>query len=115
MKKFVVLEGIDACGKTFLRERIQDLSQNDIVSVNRNTNVNISGKDLSTFDFSKNWFKDRTIDISPTIKTYVSIIQIRYLYENIDIREQMVHYLKEVDYSNAKVEYQKKWEALLEG
>lgn len=83
MKKFIALEGIDACGKTFLSEKIQKLSPETIIQVNRKTTLSLPSKDLSTFEFSKNWFSDRTFEISPFIKSYVSIIQLRYLYENI--------------------------------
>jgi len=38
-----------------------------------------------------------------------------YLYQNPEIYENIVNHLREIDYSKAKEEYQKRWETLLEG
>lgn len=83
MRKFIILEGIDACGKTFLCKKIESITENKIVEVNRNTNLSLKEKDLLTFNFSKSWFSGRTYEISPHIKSYISVIQLRYLYEYI--------------------------------
>lgn len=86
--KYIVLEGVDAIGKTEIAQCIINQLKRqglDYININRNTKLYLDDEiNNETFLFSKNWFNNKNHEKTSTqIKIYMSVIQLRYLFEKI--------------------------------
>lgn len=84
--KLIILEGIDAIGKSEIAFAIKEkLKNNNIESiiVNRKSEINLSENQNQLYQIAINWFKNNQKDNSTDLQCLISLIQLQMILDNL--------------------------------
>ena len=84
--KLIILEGIDAIGKSEIAFAIKEkLKNNNIESiiVNRKSKINLSENQNQLYQIAINWFKNNQKDNSTDLQCLISLIQLQMILDNL--------------------------------